>query len=80
MKENFKSKITIAILDGEKMILPKYAKWGKYGLFTSQGFVSPDYNDSQSVEVETVNYDALILVDEKDVDVVFEKLPYPIYH
>ena len=80
MQENINKKITIAILDGEKMILPKYAKWGKYGLFTSQGFISPDYDNSQSVEVETVDYDALFLVDEKDVEAIFEKLPYPIYH
>ena len=80
MQENLKTKMTIAILDGEKMILPKYAKWGKYGIFTTQGFVSPDYDDLQSVEIENVDYDALFIVDEKDVNLIFEQLPYPIYH
>lgn len=73
-----KNKETIAILNGEKMILPKYTKYGGlYGIFTTQGFVTCGADSCQDLEIETINYQSLILVDGNEIDKVFSELPYP---
>lgn len=56
--------IKVAILDSQKMILPKYAKRGGiYGIFTSEGFVSADMSEGGDVEIESIAYDQVLWMD-----------------
>jgi hypothetical protein len=68
---------TIAILNGYKMILPHYGKYnGIDGYFVTEGFVSCD-DGLGGLDIQPLEYDKIRKVSSKDVDVVFEALPYP---
>jgi hypothetical protein len=68
----------VAILNGEKMILPKYAKYGgMYGIFTTEGFVTWGGDNAQDLQIEEIKYDGFFQINTDDE---FSKLPYPIFN
>jgi len=68
----------VAILNGEKMILPKYAKYGgMYGIFTTEGFITWGGDNAQDLQIEEIKYDGFFQINTDDE---FIKLPYPIFN
>lgn len=73
---------TIAILNGEKMILPFYGKYGgMYGMFTTEGFVVADPDEPQRVEIKTLEYDYLFhppkIFTDKSFQEIYNNLANP---
>ena len=67
----------VAILNGEKMVLPKYAKYGgMYGIFTTEGFVTCGGDNAQDLHIEEIKYDGFFQINTGEE---FSELSYPIF-